>query len=566
MASSVGLVLELLLLLAFTAGLLHHYKDAQVGFLVYGFVFVSWYAGFLGLVLLPLDISTTALHGEAVVHSSLLVGWKLVYWLTFFLSWVILPVLIEYCQSGAFSPEQKLRTSIRYLLRHYALLLTIGAVLLVYLVVVDHFTVSGLVGLAMTLANTYGLLWIIALLGHGFVSVPRKVWAFASPTAQLRETYFRAIQIHDDRVESMFIYEDVVRDVQAMLARFHVIEQSTIILTPELQHIKECLRHVSDTMGVDVEAGKKRGAPLRPPPRRAQSSSGLIVGAAFVQDEPLPTEDQVIALHGRTKRIKSDLRRCEQAWQDICWTAQRLATWSTDTSWTSQHGIPYAASAAAVLCAAASAVIMWSELVMGWDGGWLSPLGEIVLHAAPGLGLQLLLLLVLLYMGVCAYQSLFSIRGFGRLALHGGQNSTELSLLTTSVQQCRLQFSLGYNFLLLLNCDRVTHATAFHALFSDMRLIHFFGTDFSLYAPLCMLAIAAMTFWQGYARLVKSLGLEQYENLIPGQIEHEAKIHQGEALVQKGIEKYMRLKARSDKAAAESAAALSDGLTEALLD
>ncbi|RHY02283.1 hypothetical protein DYB25_014233, partial [Aphanomyces astaci] len=226
---------ECLVLLLFTGYMLHYYKDAHVGYLVYSFVFVSWYAGFLGLVLLPVDISATVAASSST-HASLLTGWKLLYWLTFILSWVILPVLIEYSQSGAFTPQQKLRASVQYLLRHYAVLLATGVALLTYLVVVDHFTLSGLVGLAMTLSNTYGLLWLIGLLGFGLVNVPRSVWRSASPHDQLRRIYFRAIQIHDDRVEAMFTYEDVVRDVQDTVRRFHAVEQSTIILTPDVQH------------------------------------------------------------------------------------------------------------------------------------------------------------------------------------------------------------------------------------------------------------------------------------------------------------------------------------------
>ncbi|KAF0734864.1 hypothetical protein Ae201684P_005545 [Aphanomyces euteiches] len=553
-----GFGVESFLLVGFTGALLHYYKDAHVGYVVYGFVFLSWYAGFLGLVLLPLDISTALQGGDANVHSSLVVGWKMVYWLTFILSWMVLPVLIEYSQSGAFTPEQKLRMSLRYLLRHYAMLLTCGVVLLIYLVVVDHFSINGIVGVAMTLANTYGLLWIIALLGYGLVNIPRRIWTFADPEHHLRETYFRAIQIHDDRVEATFVYEDVVREVRSMLDRFHAIEQSTIILTPEFHHVKHCLGYVVAAVGLNdeqtVESGMKKGPgmPLRPSKRQ--------LSATFAKDESLPTEGEVIALHGRAKRVKADLRRCEQAWQEICWTSEQLSTCAQSRTWR-RRALPYSAGLGAAICVVGSAVIMWSEICMGGSPD-LSPVGQILLHASPGFGIQLLLLLVLVYMGTCVYQSLFSIRGFGRVALHGAQNSTELSLLTAAVQQCRLQFALGYNFFLLLNCRSVTDRTAFHALFTDMRLIHFFGSGFSLYAPICMVVFAALTFWQGYARLVKSLGLEQYEELIPGHLEHEAKIHQGEALVKKGIEKYAKLRARHVKEASETGG----GLTQALLE
>ncbi|RHY90040.1 hypothetical protein DYB31_005924 [Aphanomyces astaci] len=567
---------ECLVLLLFTGYMLHYYKDAHVGYLVYSFVFVSWYAGFLGLVLLPVDISATVAASSST-HASLLTGWKLLYWLTFILSWVILPVLIEYSQSGAFTPQQKLRASVQYLLRHYAVLLATGVALLTYLVVVDHFTLSGLVGLAMTLSNTYGLLWLIGLLGFGLVNVPRSVWRSASPHDQLRRIYFRAIQIHDDRVEAMFTYEDVVRDVQDTVRSFHAVEQSTIILTPDVQHIKQCLRHVTDTLGLDnndEETGGRMKRVHKPKPLRSSSSAPS--ATSYVQLDPaLPSESDVILLHGRVKRIKADLRRCEQAWQEVCWSAQRLLQWAnqedqhlsgsvtsspTSSMLAALHVMwPYIVGAATACCVFGSVVVLWSEVFMGVNPR-LSPLGQLLTTSSAtstettaksgSLTVQLVLGAVLTYMGTCVYQSLFSIRGFGRVALHGAHNSTELSLLTAAVQQCRLQFALGYNFCLLLNRHGVTDRAAFHTLFTDMRMIHFFGTDFNVYLPMCMIVVAAGTMWQGYARLVKSMGLEQYEELIPGHVEHEARVHQGEALVMKGIDKYTKRKAKLDKMAA----------------
>ncbi|RHY30891.1 hypothetical protein DYB32_004930 [Aphanomyces invadans] len=597
------------MLFLFTGALLHYYKDPHVGYLVYSFVFMSWYAGFLGLLMLPVDISATlaarigASSQPLHVHTSLLTGWKVLYWLTFVFSWVVLPVLIEYSQSGAFTPQQKLHASIRYLLRHYAILLAAGVALVMYLIVVDHLTLSGIVGLAMTVANTYGLLWLIGLLGYGVVNVPRNVWRTANPHDRLRRIYFRAIQIHDDRVEAMFTYDDVIRDVQDLMRRFQAIEQSTIILTPDMQHIKQCLRHVAATLGHDggvadddLETGSSKRASrrskhaLRPP----SSSSKMLV----LEDTSLPSEADVILLHGRVKRILADLRRCEQAWQDVCWSAQRLIQWIDQTeqlhasgaptpsttrpmsvtewfsSWTAHAMWTYAIGAATACCVFGSAIVLWSEVFMGASPRW-SPLGQLLAAAATSsepptsgaLSVQLVLLALLTYMGTCVYQSLFSIRGFGRVALHGAHNSTELSLLTAAIQQCRLQFSLGYNFCLLLNRHDLTDYASFHTLFTDMRVIHFFGTDFNVYLPMCMVVVAATTMWHGYARLVKSMGLDQYEELMPGHIEHEAKVHQGDVLVQKGIEKYTKMKAKMEKEAAERVGgAKGHGLSQALLD
>ncbi|OQR92970.1 hypothetical protein ACHHYP_03047 [Achlya hypogyna] len=534
----IGFVFECLALAAGTAALIHHYKDAQVGPIVSCTVFFSWFVGFLGLVLLPMDLTSV---NDRTNYESILVGWKLVYWFTFLLSWLVLPILIEFSQSGAFSTEQRLRLSIKYLVRHYAVLLSVGAIFFLYLIVVDHFSISGVIGLVMALGNTYGLLWIVCLLGYGLVNIPRIMWSYGDPQARLRSVYFKAIQVHDERVESTFIHDDVAKDVSALANRFHTMHASTIIVTPELQYTKECVDQLLRTIGADGDAEKAKVAKRQPRARTALPGPVL--------EDAMPTEAEIINLHGRAKRIKADLRRCDQTWNDICHEAHVLQQLVEKGD--NMLLVPIAARACACVCILGSALIMWSEIVMG-GAEWLSPL-RYVLGSGPLT--HVVVIALLLYMGICAYQSLFSLRGFGRLALHGNHNSTELSLLTTSIHQSRLQFSLGYNFLLLLNAGEVTTHTAFHALFTDMRLIHFFGTDFTLYAPLLLLVFAAFTFAHGYARVVRLLGLEQYEELIPGQVEHEAKIHTGEALVKRGIEKLARQWAKEGKTAASGLAA-----------
>ena len=68
-------------------------------------------------------------------------------------------------------------------------------------------------------------------------------------------------------------------------------------------------------------------------------------------------------------------------------------------------------------------------------------------------------------------------------------------------------------------------------------MVQFFGTDFSVYAPILMLLFAGFTLGRGYAHVIRALGLEQAQEFIPGNPEHEAKIRQGEVLIAKAREK-----------------------------
>lgn len=48
----------------------------------------------------------------------------------------------------------------------------------------------------MALANTYGLLFIILLLGQGLIQVPRQLWETSFNDKELQRLYFNATQVH----------------------------------------------------------------------------------------------------------------------------------------------------------------------------------------------------------------------------------------------------------------------------------------------------------------------------------------------------------------------------------
>lgn len=47
----------------------------------------------------------------------------------------------------------------------------------------------------MALANTYGLLFIILLLGQGLIQVPRQLWETSFNDMELQRLYFNATQV-----------------------------------------------------------------------------------------------------------------------------------------------------------------------------------------------------------------------------------------------------------------------------------------------------------------------------------------------------------------------------------
>ncbi len=60
------------------------------------------YLGFIGMILYPIDIGYSL--DDKVANPKLKLIWVIVYWFTFFLSWVYMPIMSEYWASGEFKP------------------------------------------------------------------------------------------------------------------------------------------------------------------------------------------------------------------------------------------------------------------------------------------------------------------------------------------------------------------------------------------------------------------------------------------------------------------------------
>jgi len=193
----------------------------------------------------------------------------------------------------------------------------------------------------------------------------------------------------------------------------------------------------------------------------------------------------------------------------------------------------------ALASAALSAAILWSEatLAVKWN---LSPFALFlkVFQGGNEILFQVAALLPLLYMSVCVYSSLFKVTAFGPFCLRGNRQSDGVALLFNAQVLARLQFPLGYNYLLMLKYDTSSSTCAFSKLLGVMSTVPFFGTSFSVYAPLLILALCCFTLCNGYPRLLSFLGVDHEDAILVGDKETlDGKVHEGITLLRRHADK-----------------------------
>ena len=133
LSSTMALVVaELVILALFTVLLLRYFRSPELTpFFISCTVCVSWFLGFSGTLLLPLDIAHAATVGSS---SSLLMAWDGLYWSTFWLCWVVLPVLYEAWYAGDLTWRARMVSAVKVNLKFYLAVGLLGLVAAIYLI------------------------------------------------------------------------------------------------------------------------------------------------------------------------------------------------------------------------------------------------------------------------------------------------------------------------------------------------------------------------------------------------------------------------------------------------
>jgi len=333
-----------------------------------------------------------------------------------------------------------------------------------------------------------------------------------------------AVHRHTDLFEAIVRLEDCNNDVAA----FNKLASSRRAeIEPELaRHLTQVLE-ASQNFKLPPGTRYRRGSTER-------LNLKIEEGNSSADDMRCPTIDELAELNGRLKQAQRRVILCQGMWEVVQGDAMA-------TEFSIREEIPYpewpqywsvtallvflwrilhwywtfrwrfvAFKVAAIFTGIISFLLIWAEATMAfpWDvspfGAWLSWIGP-----NDAIGLFGATLLPLTYLVVCQTRGLFELRLFGWYRLAGHQHSEAGPLLFNAAYLIRLQFSLSYNYLLMIRgpISDTGQNTAFGMLFKGMEVVPFIGTGFNIYAPVIMLVPAVFTIFRCYSRFLHRLGL-----------------------------------------------------------
>ncbi|KAF2001824.1 hypothetical protein P154DRAFT_521573 [Amniculicola lignicola CBS 123094] len=500
------------------------------------------------VLLVPIDLASSAGtdtdSGRGIWLSDKVVykSWRIAYWLTFALTWVILPYLGEYCDSGYREPKDRVLYALRSNGRYQVMMLGSAVLGGTYMFIQSGFHMDTVKSLVMALAYAWGLVLAIYLMGHGLVAFPRYLYRYANVGVRLRRFQGQAPKVNEkltDALEKLDQYESQVVQLKQRKNGTARDFQEWIDELAEMSTLPE----------------------NRP----------TVGGRATATVPPVITERYLADLTRKLKRARHAKMRFSDEWDRLVKKAlktqaildskgsQRLEFKNTpfqtpSTGYFSRltvltpytryhlhvHLIPALFYAASFITGLASAAIVWSECVKSLEPK-LSLIGLTVVHHPSssrgqiGFGGQVIAAAWLCYMCISALYSLTEVKIWGNRALVR-RGTYQESATWYGLQVAKLTVPLAYNFVTFAP-PTVFKGTGFYKFLGRLINLTPLGERFSSYFPVFILLPVLATSFGLYGRVRNICGFgDLLEDEESDDIHGSGSWREGRALIDREVQ------------------------------
>ncbi|KAI1143877.1 LMBR1-like membrane protein-domain-containing protein [Hypoxylon sp. FL0543] len=507
------LVLSLIVLL-----ILRYYLPLRTtpAYLLVPVFFALWLPATI-VLLVPIDLASNAstdddTRGIWLPPRALLVSWRISYWLTFVLTWFILPILAEYSDAGYREPKDRILYSLRQNAQYYALVFGSAVLGLVYFFISYGPSFTSLKGLILALAYCWGLVLAIYLMGHGLVAIPRNLIRNASASRRLRRLQTEAPKLYEKMEDAILNLEDLEVQVSELSKRktgsardFQdwIEELSDICNIPESRPRNILPRVDNDSRIIPTVITEKYLADLTRQLNRARHAKSRYV------DE----WDHLLRNAARTQAI---LDSSASKKLDLGTSPPGSSFWEKTTVLTPytryllyRRIVPYLRIFLGVFLALASACIIWSELVKAALPS-LSVIRFTVVHhwtgdsGRVGFAGQLIAALWIMYMCAAALHSVTEVKVWRGRALVR-RNTAHESAFWYAGQVARLSVPLSYNFVTFLP-HQIYKETTFYNILGQYVDLTPLGKWFDYLFPVFVLVPVCATLFGLYGKVKRFFG------------------------------------------------------------
>lgn len=174
---------------------------------------------------------------------SILHMWKSNYWITFALTWLILPILQDYYRAGNYSKMKKLVSSFKSNLRLQGIILLVGIFAALYLMLEAGLTFSHLRSMIIAISHIYALVLALWLMAHGLISIPRNRWLEGSLIQNLNHYYLQVPKLVDTLEDTKMLFKEDVIQVLVLERAYNDPVTSEIIFRDWILSLSQKIPH-----------------------------------------------------------------------------------------------------------------------------------------------------------------------------------------------------------------------------------------------------------------------------------------------------------------------------------
>lgn len=498
--------------------LLRHYlplRSAPAFLIVPVFLAIALPAS--AVLLVPIDLASSArVEDEAekgiwLPQRLVLVSWRIIYWLTFVLTWLVLPLLAEFMDAGYRDPKSRMIYSLRSNGRYQLIVLSCALLGLIYMIYSYGFDPTAIKGLVMALAYVWGLILAVYLMGHGLVAIPRSLIRNASISGRLRRVQAHAPRVHEKLEDAVLALEDVESQVEQLKKR----------KTGSAVEFQEWIEELGDMTGSSPSR-----VTLATPDLDTSNKVPAVITERYLADL---TRRFYRARHQRARYIDEWDRTVQTAYElqlilDAKASKQLIFSQQGTSSnrWSKiltlpptmryhlyANVIPALRLAAGGLLSLASVAITWSEIIR-FPKPELSAVSLTVIHNPHredyqiGFGGQFIAAFWILYMCTCALSSMADVPVWNQRALVRRNTYAESACWYASYT-ARMTVPLAYNFLTFLP-NHIQKETTFYNFLGRLINLTPLGKWFDYLFPIFILLPVCATLFNLYGKIKNICG------------------------------------------------------------
>jgi len=401
-----------------------------------------------------------------------------------------------------------------------AVFLFIASILLIYLAAQPDFDFGWpkLKAIAACASNTWGLFWLVLLLGYGLVDIPRSIWHSAVPGPLLMRLHFKAAKLNAEKSEAEENLEDYLEALQVSLNRISASDPlrkfaETIADKLPLEWRERMQRKViNSSQMADIEINEKSLVRLHRQVIRAlqrQRRTETQWGNLVVKIINLEDVHRNMGSHERY--FKPTFETNQPAWQS--WIHSPVLEWYWKCLFRR-----YLCQALAAVLALMSVMVVWSELTFFNAEPVLSLFAIFVNLAKTSydyVSIELFSIATIAYLCVCAYSTVLKIRVLNLYYLAPHHQTDEYSLIFSGMLLCRLTPPMCLNFLGLIHMDsHIIKArlmeTYYTQIMGHMDVLPIISDGFNIYFPMAILGLCLATYFSLGSRFLSFIGFQQF--------------------------------------------------------